>query len=140
MEQYIKTKMEEKNNMEENQEVAPNPGNPFGNLDQETQAKIQELQMMEQGFQQLAAQKNAFNMEASETEHVINEVEKSDGEIMRIVGGQVAIKSTKEKVLEEMKKKKDLIDTRMKQMESQEKEFTEKLESLREEIMKKING
>jgi len=133
MEQYIKTKMEEKNNMEENQEVAPNPGNPFGNLDQETQAKIQELQ-------QLAAQKNAFNMEASETEHVINEVEKSDGEIMRIVGGQVAIKSTKEKVLEEMKKKKDLIDTRMKQMESQEKEFTEKLESLREEIMKKING
>ena len=122
------------------EEKAPNPGNPFGNLDQETQQKIQELQMLEQAFQQLMMQKNAFTMEASETEHVINEVEKADGEIMRIVSGQVALKSSKEKVLEEMNKKKELIDTRMKQMEDQEKEFGEKIEKIREEVMKKING
>ena len=38
------------------------PANPLANLDQETQQKIQELQMMEQGFQQLMMQKNAFSM------------------------------------------------------------------------------
>jgi prefoldin beta subunit len=124
----------------EQPEQAPNPGNPFGNLDAETQQKIQELQMLEQAFQQLAMQKNTFNMEASETEHVINEVENSEGELMRIVSGQVAIKSTKEKVLEEMNRKKELIDTRMKQMEAQEKEFSEKIEKIREDVMKKING
>ncbi|MAG40217.1 hypothetical protein CMI41_04600 [Candidatus Pacearchaeota archaeon] len=116
------------------------PGNPFGNLDAETQAKIQELQMLEQAFQQLMMQKNAFTMEASETEHVVNEVEKADGEVMRIVGGQVAIKSSREKVLEEMNKKKELIGARMKQMEDQEKEFSEKIEKIREDVMKKIQG
>jgi prefoldin beta subunit len=126
--------------MEEKKEQQQNPGNPLGNLDQETQQKIQQLQMMEQSFQQLAMQKNAFNMEASETEHVINEVEKAEGEVMRIVSGQVVIKSTKEKILEEMKKKQELIVSRMKQMEEQEQEFSKNVESLREEIMKKING
>ncbi len=134
------TDKKEENNEAAQEQAAAAGANPFGNLDQDTQAKIQELQMMEQTFQQLAMQKNAFNMEASETEHVINEVEKAEGEIMRIVSGQVAIKSTKEKVLEEMNKKKELIDVRMKQMEKQEKEFNERVEALREEIMKKING
>jgi prefoldin beta subunit len=133
-------KEEEKMQEKEVAQEAAAPGNPFGNLDADTQSKIQELQMMEQSFQQLAMQKNAFNMEASETEHVINEVEKSEGEIMRIVSGQVAIKSTKEKVLEEMNKKKELIDIRMKDMEKQEGEFNKRVESLREEIMGKING
>jgi prefoldin beta subunit len=114
--------------------------NPLANLDQETQAKIQEIQMMEQGFQQLLMQKNAFSREQIETDHVIEEVEKSEGEMMKLVGGQVIIKSSKDKILEEMKHKKELIDSRMKDIEKQEKDFSEKIEKLREEIMKKING
>jgi len=112
--------------------------NPLANLDEETQRQIQELQMMEQSFQQLLMQKNAFSMEANETDLIIKEVEKTDGEISRIVGGQVIIRTTKEKTLEEMKKKKGLIETRMKAINKQEKEFSEKIESLRDEIIKKI--
>ena len=52
--------------MENGKEKAP--GNPLANLDEETQRKIQELQMMEQNFQQLLMQKNAFSMEANETD------------------------------------------------------------------------
>jgi prefoldin beta subunit len=115
-------------------------GNPLANLDEETQAKIQQLQMMEQSFQQLLMQKNAFSMEANETDHIITEVEKTDGEVSRIIGNQVVIKSTKEAVIEDMKKKKDLIATRMKTIEEQEKEFSEKIEAIREEVMKKIQG
>ena len=37
------------------------PTNPLANLDEETQRKIQELQMLEQNFQQLLMQKNAFS-------------------------------------------------------------------------------
>jgi len=123
---------------EEHQHAAP--GNPFANMDQETQSKIQELQMMEQGFQQLLMQKNAFSMEANETELIVSELEKTKDEVFRIIGNQVVIKSTKEKLLEEMKKKKELIDTRMKSINDQEKEFSEKIESVREEVMKKIQG
>jgi len=114
--------------------------NPLANLDQETQQKIQELQMMEHGFQQLLMQKNAFSMESNETNYIIKEVEKTEGEISRIIGGQVVIKSTKEAILEDMKNKKKLIDTRLKDIDAQEKEFSEKIESLRDEIMKKIQG
>ena len=115
-------------------------GNPLANLDEETQRKIQELQMMEQSFQQLLMQKNAFSMEANETDFVLEEVEKTSGEVSRIIGNQVIIKSTKEEILEDMKKKKELLDLRMKSIDEQEKQFSEKIESIREEVMKKIRG
>jgi len=116
------------------------PANPLANLDQETQQKIQELQMMEQGFQQLLMQKNAFSMEQNETDFIIKEVEKTEGEVSRIIGNQVVIKTTKEEILTDMKKKKELIDTRKKTIEEKEKEFSEKIEAVREEVMKKIQG
>ncbi len=116
------------------------PANPLANLDEDTQRKIQELQMMEQGFQQLLMQKNAFSMESNETDLIVKEVEKTEGEVSRIIGNQVVIKTTKEAVLEDMKNKKKLIDTRMKAIDEQEKEFSEKIESVREEVMKKIQG
>ncbi len=112
--------------------------NPFANLDEETQRKIQELQYLEQNFQQLLMQKNAFSMESNETDLILSELEKTDGEVFRIFGSQVAIKSTKEKVIEDMKKKKELIDTRMKIIDSQEKEFSERIEGIRDEVMKKL--
>lgn len=114
------------------------PENPFANLDEETQNQIQELQMFEQHFQQLLMQKNAFSMEANETNLIVKETEKSEGDVFRIIGSQVAIKSTKEKIIEEMKKKKELIDARLKTIDKTEKEMSEKIESLREEIMSKI--
>jgi len=33
-----------------------------------------------------------------------------------------------------------MIDTRMKDIDAQEKEFSEKIETIREEVMKKIQG
>jgi prefoldin beta subunit len=124
----------------EEQENRPNPGNPLANLDSETQQQIQELQMMEQQFQQLLMQKNAFSMEANDTDLIIREVEKTEDEVFRIVGNQVVIKSSKEKILEDMQKKKELIDKRMEAIDLQEKEFSEKMESTREIVMKKIQG
>jgi prefoldin beta subunit len=117
-----------------------NHSNPFENLDEETQAKIQELQMLDQTFQQLLMQKNAFSSENNEVDLIIDEVSKTEGEVMRIVGGQVAIKTTKEKILEDMHHKKELISTRLESIDKQEEEMNEKIESLRDEIMKKIQG
>jgi len=124
----------------EEPKVPEAPMNPLANLSPEIQAKIQELQMLEQSFQQLLMQKNAFSMESNETDFIITEVEKTKGEVSRIIGNQVVIKSTKEEILADMKKKKELIDTRMKSIDEQEKEFSEKIESIREEVMKAIQG
>lgn len=134
----------EKSNHHEHECDDPSCGhnhqNPLANLDEETQVEIQNLQILEQNFQQLLMQKNAFSMEANETDYIIKEVEKSSGEVSRIIGSQVVIKTTKEKILEDMKNKQKLISTRMKQLDEQEKKFSEQIESLREKIMKKIQG
>jgi prefoldin beta subunit len=126
--------------MAEEHEHSHNHENPFANLDEETQQKIQELQVLEHHFQQLLMQKNAFTMEANETSLIVREVEKTEGEVMRIIGNQVVIKSTKEKILEDMKRKAELIDTRLKSIDEQEKEMSERLDALRDDIMKKIKG
>ncbi len=114
--------------------------NPFGNLDEKTQHQIQELQMLEQSFQQLMMQKQAFQLELRETDYALEEVAKAKDDVFKIVGNQVIIKSSKEEVLKEMKHKKELIDLRMKNIDKQEKEFSGKTEELRKEIMEKISG
>lgn len=117
-----------------------NKGNPFNDLDEETQIKIRELQILEQNFQQLLMQKNAFSMEKNETELILDELEKTNDEVFRIIGGQVVIKSNKEKIMEEMNRKKELIEKRMKSIYEQEKDSSEKIEGLRDEVLKKIQG
>lgn len=114
--------------------------NPFANLDEETQKQIHELQMIEQQFQQIMMQKNAYSMELNETDLVIGAVEKTDGEVSRIVGNQVIIKTTKEEILEEMNKKKDLLEKRMSMIDKQEAEFSSEMKKLRETVLKKIQG
>ena len=113
--------------------------NPMAQLDGETRASIQEIQMLEQNFEQLIQQKQLFNMEISETNLAISEIEKSDGDVFKLVGGQVIIKSSKEKLSTDLKHKKELLELRMKSIESQEKEFSERIEELRQKIMSKIS-
>ncbi len=113
--------------------------NPFADLDEETQREIQEIQILEQNFQQIIMQKQAFQYESNETETALEEVKKSDGDVFRIVG-QVVIKSTKEKIEKDLSHKKELIDLRLKNIEAQEQEFSKRIEQLREKIMKKISS
>ncbi len=116
-----------------------NQQNPFADISEETQKKIQEMQILEQSFQQLMMQKQAFNLEANETNHALEELKKAQGDVFKIVGGSIVIKSDKKTLQEELEHKKELIDLRLKTMSKQEGEFTEKLESLKEEVMKEIS-
>lgn len=114
--------------------------NPFENLDKETQAKIQEAQMLEQNFQQLLQQKQMFSMELNETDFALKELDSAEGDVFKIVGGQIVIKTDKTKLTEELKHKNELIAKRLDSIDKQEKDFSEKLDSLREEIMAKISS
>lgn len=108
-------------------------------FDEETRIAIQEIQMLEQNFEQLMQQKHMFNMELSETDLAIKEVEKSEGDVFKIVGGQVVIKTSKEKLVIDLNHKKEIINLRMKNIEGQEKEFSDRMEELRKAIMTKIS-
>ena len=99
---------------------------------QEKQKKIQEVQIIEQNLQNLLLQKQAFQMEISETKAAKKEIEKSS-DIFKIIG-QLMIKTEKEKTMEELINKEKILDLRMKSIEKQEASLMERSENLKKEI------
>ena len=96
--------------------------------------KIQEMQLLEQNLQNLLLQKQAFQMELSETESALKEIVGSGDEIFRIIG-QLMIKTDKSRIKEELSNKEKILTLRIKTIEKQETSFTKKLEDLQKEII-----
>lgn len=106
-------------------------------ISQETQEKIQQLQIFEQNLQNLLIQKQAFQFELNETENALGEIGKTKEDIYKLVG-QIMIKSSKDEIEKELNQKKDIINLRIKAIEKQESQFKEETEKIRREVMKKI--
>ncbi|MAG11135.1 prefoldin subunit beta [Candidatus Pacearchaeota archaeon] len=96
--------------------------------------KIQEMQIIEQNLQNLFLQKQAFQMELSETQTALKEIEKSGDEVFKIIG-QLMVKTDKSKMGEELENKNKILNLRLKTLEKQESTFSEKAQKLREELM-----
>lgn len=99
--------------------------------------KLQEMQILEQNLQNLLLQKQAFQMELSETTTALKEIEKSSDEVFKIIG-QLMIKTEKKKIKDELLNKEKILDLRIKSFEKQEDYLSAQLDKLREEIMKNI--
>lgn len=99
--------------------------------------KIQELQMIEQTLQNVIFQKQTFQVELNEILSAIEELSEAKDEVYKIVG-QIMIRSKKDVLERELKDKKSLLDLRIKNLEKQENPVKERLEKLREEVMKEI--
>ena len=97
--------------------------------------KIQEMQIIEQNLQNLLLQKQAFQMELSETQSALKEIENSGDEVFKIIG-QLMIKSDKSKIKGELSNKKKILELRTKAFEKQEVSLIEQLEKIREEFLK----
>ena len=108
-------------------------------MDQETQQKIQELQGMEQNLHGLVMQKQAFQMELTETKNALTEITKSTEDVFKLVGN-IMIKANKKDTEADLTKKKDLLALRLKSIETEEKSLTDTAETLKEEVMSKIQG
>ena len=102
------------------------------------QNKIQEMQILEQSLQNLLLQKQSFQMELSETQNALNEIEKSP-EVYKIIG-QMMMKTEKPKMKEELTDKEKLLNLRVSTIEKQEDSLSEKLEKLREEVFNSANA
>jgi prefoldin beta subunit len=96
--------------------------------------KIQEMQFIEHNLQNFMLQKQAFDMELSETKSAVEEIEKAGDEVFKIIG-QLMIKSDKSKIKEELLNKQKILELRIKSIEKQENSLNEKLESLKKEVV-----
>ncbi|HLD36975.1 MAG TPA: prefoldin subunit [Candidatus Nanoarchaeia archaeon] len=107
------------------------------NIDKETERSIQELQLLEQNIQNLLLQKQAFQIELSETTNAAEELKKSKDDAFRIVG-QIMLKADRAELEKELEEKKKLLNLRISSIEKQEDLIAEKTEKLRQEITKKL--
>ena len=96
--------------------------------------KIQELQLLEQSLQNTLMQKQAFQMELSETQAALGELKNSGDEVFKIIG-QLMIKSEKSKITDDLENKEKILNLRISTLEKQENSLTEKFEGLRKEIL-----
>ena len=106
-------------------------------IDKQTQEKIQQLQSLEQTTHVLLMQKQAFQMEISETDNALSEITRAKDDVFKLIGN-IMIKTDKKETEKELKKKQELLSLRLKSIENQEKELEKQVEELREEVMKKI--
>jgi len=96
--------------------------------------KIQEMQLLEQNLQNLLLQKQAFQMELSETQMALKEIQDSGDEVFKVIG-QLMIKSNKKKMEDELSNKQKMLDLRLKSLDKQETSLTEQLEKIRAEFI-----
>lgn len=101
------------------------------------QNDIQEMQFLEQNLQNILMQKQAFQMELTETQSALKEIEGSGDEVFKIAG-QLMIKTDKKKVKEELDNKVKILGLRVKTIEKQEGSLAEKLDEFREKVMKSM--
>ena len=98
------------------------------------ESKMQELQLLEQSLQNTLMQKQAFQMELSETQAALGELKNSGDEVYKIIG-QLMIKSEKSKITSDLENKEKILNLRISTLEKQENSLTEKFEGLRKEIL-----
>jgi|SRR3989344_2254353 len=106
-------------------------------IDEDTNRKIQDLQLLEQNFQNILMQKQTFQIESNETNTALEEVDKAQKDVFRVLG-QIMVKADKNELKKELKEKKELLDLRMKAIEKQELSLREQIERLRGDIVNKL--
>jgi len=105
-------------------------------VEKETEKKISQLQMMEQSMQTFLMQKQQFQAQLIEIESALKELEKSK-EAYKIVGN-IMVKGNKEDIEDDLKKKKEMIDLRIKTLEKQESQIKEKAGAVQKEVMDEL--
>jgi len=97
--------------------------------------KIQQMQFFQENLQAILMQKQAFQMEMNETISALKEVEKSKEDVYKLIG-QLMIKIPSKTIVEELKNKEKIIQTRLKRLEDQEEKLNSEVKKIRDEIIK----
>ena len=105
-------------------------------MNKEAEQKISQLQLLEQNAQNFLMQRQQFQAQLSEIESALNEL-KDAKQSYKIVGN-IMVDSSKEDLEKDLKKKKEVIELRIKNIEKQEESIKEKQKKIQEEVLSKI--
>lgn len=106
-------------------------------IPKQAEQKILQLQLLEQNIQSLTMQRQNFQTQLLETDNALEELKTSKDKVYKVIGG-IMISSTKADLEKDLKSKKEMLDIRVKNLESQEKKVKEKAENLQAEVLKQL--
>lgn len=105
-------------------------------VSKETEQKIGQLQMFEQGLQSFLGQKQQFQMQLVEIESALNELENTN-KSYKIVGN-IMVEVNKNELKADLQSKREMVELRIRTIERQEAQVREKASKLQSEILKKM--
>jgi len=108
-------------------------------LPPQLQEQLGRLQQLQQTLQAVMAQKQQLEIEASETDKAISELDKvTDQTPVYKSVGSLLVKSDRQTLLTELKERKELLGTRITVLGRQEERTKERIKELQEKLQEKL--
>jgi prefoldin beta subunit len=110
-----------------------------GEFPPQVQNQLAQLQQLQQQAQSVMTQKSQIEVLLRETEAALKELEKSseDAVIYKSVG-ELLFKAEKQKLAEELKERKDMMDLRLKTISKQEERIQGRFTQLQEQLKQSL--
>ena len=110
-------------------------------LPPQLQEQLVRLQQMQQTLQSVASQKQQLELELSETDKALSELERSTDEtpVYKSVGS-ILVKSNRLNLLTELKERKELLTTRVTVLGKQEERTKERLKEVQEKLQERLQA
>jgi prefoldin beta subunit len=108
-------------------------------LPPQVQEQLGRLQQLQQTLQAISTQKQQLEIEVSETDRALAELEKlTDSSVVYKSVGSLLLKSDRQTLLKELKERKDLLGTRITVLGRQEERTKERMKELQEKLQEKL--
>jgi len=110
-------------------------------LPPQLQEQLLRLQQLQQTLQSVVTQKQQVELELSETDKALAELEKSTDEtpVYKSVGS-ILVKSNRQTLLTELKERKELMATRVTVLGKQEDRTRERLKEIQEKLQERLKA
>lgn len=108
-----------------------------GNKMSDAQEKINQMQIIQQNISNLSMQRQQFQIQETEIESALKELEKTDTSYKII--GNIMVKTSKDDLKKDLQEKHEMLKIRISTLEKQEDKMREKAESLQQEVLKEMD-
>jgi prefoldin beta subunit len=108
-------------------------------LPAQLQEQLLRLQQLQQTLQAVISQRQQLELESSETDQALDELVKMDDKavIYKSVGS-LLVKSEKQKVIDELRERKELLNTRILVLSKQRSRMEERMKSLQQTVQERL--
>ena len=105
----------------------------------QVQEQLARLQQLQQTLQVLITQKQQLELELSDTERALGELEKlTDETVIYKSIGALLVKSNRQSVMKELSERKELLNTQVTVLKKQEERASSKLKELQQSLQERL--